>query len=528
MKTIRYKLGIDVGGTTLDFAVVDSQANLLFSYKLPIVTPLEQSIEIGILELISTYDFDPKNCLGIHIGTTIAINALLNLNSLYKVGILRIAGHSPELPPAYEFPSKVRTAIFSGYETISGGRELDNQAISGLKTSEIILAVNKLLSAGAEAIGIIAVFSPLYNEDECFAEAVIREHFKTHVPITLSHQLGSLGFIQRENNTLINTALKKTMSDSISSFSHCFNELGFICQFHMTQNNGTLISFDEAIQFPLKTISSGPTNSLVGACKLTGLQNAIVVDIGGTSTDIGIVENAFPHSSSQSARIADLPLSFTLPHLKIIALGGGSIFNHTSEGYVPNGSLGAAIFSESQSVGGNYLTFFDIGNILNETLLPKNHTIKIDKNQAKAIMQFSIKKILEVVDSINFSRNLPIILVGGGAQIIPNEFLDKRFIRPKHYNVANAYGAALAEISGVISRIICLDKDPEIKLQALENEVREIAIANGSEPNKVRLIEKKLLPLFYMPNQMTLVHMLAAGPCKNALPNEVNFLYQES
>jgi N-methylhydantoinase A/oxoprolinase/acetone carboxylase beta subunit len=437
MKAIKYKFGIDVGGTTLDFAVVDSKANLLFSYKLPIVAPLEQSIKTGIQELISTYDIDPKNCLGIHIGTTIAINALLNLNSLYKVGILRIAGHSPELPPAYEFPRKVRRAIFSGYETISGGRELDNQAISNLKAAEIILAVNKLLSAGAEA--------------------VIREHFKTHVPITLSHQLGSLGFLKRENNILINTAPIKTMRNSISCFSQCFNELGFICQFEMTQNNGTLISFDEAIQFPLKTISSGPTNSLVGACKLTGLQNAIVVDIGGTSTDIGIVENAFPHSSSQCAYIADLPLSFTLPHLKILALGGGSIFSNTSEGYVLNGSLGAAIFSESQSVGGNHLTFFDIGNILNDTLLPKNHTIQIDKKQAEAIMQFNIKKILDVVDSLNHGRNFPVILVGGGAQNIPEEFLDKRFIRPKHYNVANAYGAALAEISGVISRIICLD-----------------------------------------------------------------------
>jgi N-methylhydantoinase A/oxoprolinase/acetone carboxylase beta subunit len=314
------------------------------------------------------------------------------------------------------------------------------------------------------------------------------------------------------------------MRNSISCFSQCFNELGFICQFEMTQNNGTLISFDEAIQFPLKTISSGPTNSLVGACKLTGLQNAIVVDIGGTSTDIGIVENAFPHSSSQCAYIADLPLSFTLPHLKILALGGGSIFSNTSEGYVLNGSLGAAIFSESQSVGGNHLTFFDIGNILNDTLLPKNHTIQIDKKQAEAIMQFNIKKILDVVDSLNHGRNFPVILVGGGAQNIPEEFLDKRFIRPKHYNVANAYGAALAEISGVISRIICLDKDPEIKLQALENEVKKIAIANGSK----RLIEKKLLPLFYMPNQMTLVYMMAAGPCKNALPNEVNFSHQES
>lgn len=154
----------------------------------------------------------------------------------------------------------------------------------------------------------------------------------------------------------------------------------------------------------------------------------------------------------------------------------------------------------NKSIGGNYLTFFDIGNILNETLLQKNHTtkhtIKIDKNQAKAIMQFNIKKILDAVDSLNHGRNFPVILVGGGAQIIPNKFLDNRFIRPKHYNVANAYGAALAEISDVISRIICLDKDPEKKLQTLEREVKKLAITNGSKPHKVRIIEKKLLPLF--------------------------------
>ncbi|HEY2566917.1 MAG TPA: hypothetical protein VGH95_04345 [Candidatus Aquirickettsiella sp.] len=82
------------------------------------------------------------------------------------------------------------------------------------------------------------------------------------------------------------------------------------------------------------------------------------------------------------------------------------------------------------------------------------------------------------------------------AQIIPNEFLDKRFIRPKHYNIANAYGAALAEISGVISRIIRLDKDPEKKLQTLESEVKKIAIANGSKRHKIRLIEKNYCRYF--------------------------------
>ncbi|NNM60532.1 MAG: hypothetical protein HKM04_12070 [Legionellales bacterium] len=506
MKLPHYKLGIDVGGTTVDLVVIDSTGYLVKSCKIPLTDGIENCIIKGIKQLFQDESIQPQNCLSIHIGTTIALNSLLEISSLYKVGLLRIAGHYPDVPPAYEFPARQRQAILTSFETISGGREVDNQAISILDRVSIIDAIDKLLGAGTEAIGIISVFSPLYSEDEIYAENIIRQHFGEDIVLTLSSQLGGLGFIERENNTLVNTALKKVMKKSFAFLAATCKQLGFQCDYFITQNNGTLISLEEAVNFPLKTLCSGATNSLIGASKLAGLSHAIMVDIGGTSTDIGIVENSFPRTTFKLANIGGIPLNFHLPDISVLALGGGSIINELA---ITDQSLGYRVFSESRSVGGEHLTLFDIGNLLNNKVTENN--IRITSPEADMLMKKCLEKISHTANELACGLKLPVVLVGGGAETIPDYFLNDEIIRPAHFGIANAYGAALAEISGVLDQIVYLDKNVEETLYELEQRVIQKVIAKGAAPGSVRLIEKTLLPLYYMPNQMTRVVMVAAG-----------------
>src|SRR3990167_7453683 len=99
-KIKNYRIGIDVGGTTVDFAIVDQFDNLIESNKIAITNDLNSCILSGI-EKFSKKKLNTAECLSIHIGTTVALNSLLELKNLYLVGILRLASHKPDLSPAY-------------------------------------------------------------------------------------------------------------------------------------------------------------------------------------------------------------------------------------------------------------------------------------------------------------------------------------------------------------------------------------------------------------------------------------------
>ena len=98
------------------------------------------------------------------------------------------------------------------------------------------------------------------------------------------------------------------------------------------QNDGTLMDLDFAIRFPVLTIGSGPANSIRGAAYLTGRTDAIVVDVGGTSTDVGVLVRGFPRESSFGVEIGGIRTNFRMPDLVTIALGGGTIVSEDALG----------------------------------------------------------------------------------------------------------------------------------------------------------------------------------------------------
>lgn len=506
----KYRIGIDVGGTTVDFAIVDQNNHLIDCYKTPVNEAINDCILLGI-EKFYEKKLNPLECVSIHIGTTIALNSLLELKSLYRVGILRLASHQPDLVPAYCFPDRHKNTILSGYETVEGGREFDNKPLrKGINEKEIIEKTKKLLEQGAESLVIIGTFSPLYPDEEISVEKIIRNHFEDPLPITLSHHIGVLDFIQRENSSIINAALKKVIQITFNQLENALKSRGFQCPIFVTQNNGTLLSLHDAIAFPVKTISSGPTNSLVGACKLAGLTDAIVIDIGGTSTDIGIVENGFPRYSSSGAIIAGMPLHCLMPDIHALAVGGGSVIHPALKDFsIGPDSIGARIFTESKTFGGDYLTLFDIGNILQKISHPNGVIPDISIKDAEKIMQAYAVSVNKILLDIGIER--PVVLVGGGAQFIPDDFLNMPSIRPPFYAVANAYGAALAEVSGTVDTIVYLNEKAEETIDRLAKEAIQLAVKQGAALEQVRVIEKNLFPFYYMPNKMTRVVITAAG-----------------
>lgn len=488
-------IGVDIGGTHTDAVLVDREQNLLAYHKAFTTDPLELGFRNVLSKLIKKGNIDLAKVGGVHLGTTHATNAILQKQGLRKVGILRLAGHAPmTLPPCYDWPTALSEAALREVVTINGGFECDGRPITALFKNEVEEAIQKLIDAGAQAIAVIGIFSPLKNEQELLVADILGDR----VPISLSHEIGGIGLIERENATVLNAALIRIMKEGLGNLNETLISLGFQCPLMITQNNGSLISLQQAIKYPILTISSGQTNSFVGGAKLAKCEDAIVVDIGGTSTDIGRVKSGFPCRTIESAIIGGVNLNFPMPDVLSVALGGGSPLY------------------DSYAFGGKTLTLTDVALKFGHLSIPSADAslIPLSKSEAEVRLREVVKVLDELTRSVNpMQDTLPVLLVGGGSSLIPQNFLPSRFRQVSYGSIANAFGASLAEIAAKSDLIVSLNEREKV-LADLIDKTKERAALHGACPEKVRITDIQIIPYHYMPGNQARVIISAAGPKK--------------
>ena len=507
------KIGIDIGGTNTDGVIVDENDRIIDSAKVPTTAPLEKGFNEVLKILLSRSKIPLKHIKGVFVGTTHATNAILQCKDLYRVGVIRLAGHQPiTLPPAYGWPKRLHETILAGTLTLDGGYECDWRPLTPSNMKQIQEAACKLMDQGAESLAICGVFSPLHPQQEISAAEAIQQN----VPISLSHRIGGIGLIERENATILNAALMKVMKGGFNELIQVCHSLGMTCPLYVTQNNGSLISLKEAIEYPVLTISAGPTNSFVGAVKLAGLHDALVVDIGGTSTDVGVVHNGFPRRCLHQSSIGGISLNFSMPDVLSIALGGGShIYFDQSQPRIGPESVSRKLLQEAISFGGNQLTLTDISLKLKQIKIAEAKiTLNISEDDAKQVFIIAKESLQSLVNRMAAEKNeLPVVLVGGGATLIPHSLLGDRYRVPEYASVANAFGAALAEITETVTKVICLDQREE-SIQQLKDAVMEKLLNKGACSLSSRIVDVSVLPYFYMPGNLAKITVTAAGKMK--------------
>lgn len=511
----KYKIGMDIGGTNTDAILMDSSEKILAGTKTNTTQDIVTGVKTALQNLLLTSRIDANAIRSIFLGSTHATNAILQNKNLYRVGVIRIAGHNPEtLPPCFAWPQNLKAEIFAGYATIDGGYECHGASITPLNRQQARISVEQLLEQGAESLAVVGVFSPLNGDQEKEIAQIIIEAAGDDFPISLSHEVGGMGFIERENTTLLNAALKKVMQQGFKELESALLQLGMTCPLYITQNNGSIISLKQAIAYPVLTISAGPTNSFIGGVRMAGVRDAVVVDIGGTSTDVGIVRNGFPRRSLNTSNIGGVRLNFSMPDVLSIALGGGSYVN-VGDGKVQIGpqSAGRDIVNQAFCFGGNCLTFTDVALALGHLEIAGTCRTKIPVTQetAQNIVDKALERIQKEVALMEADqKHLPILLVGGGAALLPIQQLSSRYLVPANAGVANAYGAALAEISGVVDTVVSLSNRQAV-LETLQEQARQTAIYQGAESSSVQIVDVQITPYHYVPNQMARVTILAAG-----------------
>ena len=364
--------------------------------------------------------------------------------------------------------------------------------------------------AGIASVAVASIFSPVDPTDEKRTRAIFAEECP-QVTVTLSRDLGRIGLLERENAALLNAALVGLAKRTVDAFTKAIAESGISAPLFLTQNDGTVMTAAAATVWPVMTFASGPTNSMRGAAFLSGLEDAIVVDIGGTSTDVGQLRRGFPREANSVVEIGGVRTLFRMPDLLSIALGGGSIVDGDPPRIGPR-SVGYRLTSEALVFGGQTLTATDAAVAVGLVEIGEPARVaKLPTQFAQAVLRGASGRIEDAVDRIKVEPgNLPLVAVGGGAFLASDQLAGvSQVIRVRHSQFANAVGAAIAEIGGETDQIY-RNLTRSQAIAAAEAAARERAVAAGADFRALETVDIEDMPLAYMPGNALRIRVKVA------------------
>lgn len=509
------RMGIDVGGTNTDAVLVDEEGRVRATHKAPTTEDPLDGISAAMAEVGREADLSEVGKA--MLGTTHSANAIIQRRGLGKVAILRLAAPSSlAVPPGADWPDDLRSAVIVAEEIIEGGYEYDGRVIAELDESAVRRFANQAAGT-ADAAAVSCAFSPANYEHELRAAAILAEEAGDDFPVSLSHRVGTLGLLERENATMLNAALLGVARRVVDGFRRALQKHGIDAMAYITQNDGTLMTADRALEMPVLSLGSGPTNSMRGACSLAGLTDALVVDVGGTSTDIGILVDGFPRESATAVYVGGVRTNFRMPDLISIGLGGGTIVRPGEDGVsVGPDSVGYRVTEEALVCGGSTLTLSDVSVAGGRLSGFGDPALAADADPAAVTgaLRWVDEQLAARCERMKASREpMPLLAVGGGAHLVPERVTGaSEVVRPDHYPVANAFGAAIAEASGTVDRVYQYDSSSrEECLAEARAEAKAAAVQAGADPDHVRVTSVAEVPMTYIPGGGCRVQVKAAG-----------------
>lgn len=512
-------MGIDVGGTNTDAVIIDENLKLVAKVKTPTTQDVSSGIYTALCSVLEEAAIPPKEIKYTMLGTTHCTNAIVERKRLCRVAVIRLGKPATQsIEPTTGWPAELKEAIGSNYYLVSGGHEFDGREISPFNENEIREIAQKL-KGNVESIAIISVFSPINAEHEKRAGEILKSELG-EIPITYSHEIGSIGLLERENATILNAALINIAQSTAKGFVDALKKEGVTeAKVYICQNDGTLMAVDYAVHYPILTIACGPTNSIRGASFLSRVENGIVLDVGGTTSDVGVIIQSFPRESSLAVEIGGVRTNFRMPDLVSIGLGGGTIIRKDGQEIkVGPDSVGYRLTEEALVFGGNTVTATDIAVRLGlADIGDKEKANKIPLDFAQNAQKKILSMVEDAIDKMKVSKDpLPLILVGGGSVIINGSLSGVSEVhRPENFDVANAMGAAIAQVSGEVDKIYSLsDMTRDQALEDARKLAKEDAIRAGANPDTVTIVQQEDVPLAYLPGNATRIRVKAAGSLK--------------
>ena len=489
------RIGIDVGGTNTD-AVLIEQGKVVRAVKAPTSEDVTSGILDSLQRLGATGVLKSGRVDGVMIGTTHFINAVVQRRHLTKVAALRLGmPASASLPPFCDWPEDLAELVRGGVWMVEGGHEYDGRLFMPLDEAAVLETAREMKAAGLRSVGISSIFSPLDPSHEKRAAELVGEVIPG-ASITCSSDLGRIGLLERENAGLLNAALADLARDTIAAFEKAIRDSGIAAPLFITQNDGTVAEAGQARRLPVYSFASGATNSMRGAAYLSGLADAMVIDVGGTTTDVGQLRHGFPREANSVVKVGGVRTLFRMPDLLSIGLGGGShvVLDPLKVGPL---SVGYRLLKEGVAFGGSQLTTTDIAvasGVLD--LGDRKKVAHLDAATCRKVFAEAARMAEEAIDRMKTEAgDVPLIAVGGGAFLIPDRLPGvSRVVHVEHGDCANAVGAAIAQVSGECDQIF-KDMTRRDAIDAARTIANDRAVAAGADRKTLATIDSEDMPL---------------------------------
>jgi len=462
-------VGLDVGGTNID-AVIIEKGNIIDTIKRPVNHEhLFESIWTALEELFSRHD--KENIERINLSTTVSTNAIVE-NKTSPVGM--IIQNGPGLPNDY-LACGDENVFISGYVDHRG------KLVKDLDQKEIDKAIELFKEKNIDSCAVVTKFCTRNFSHELKIKELLEKHFSS---ITMGHNLsGKLNFPRRVFTSYLNAAIYHTFKNFSNDIKKSMEREGIGAPLYILKADGGTTSLSAAQERPVETILSGPAASFMGINALLHTdKDALLLDIGGTTTDIFFLADGLPLFEPLGIEIGSYKTLVRALYSHSIGLGGDSSIEIT------NGRLKIGPNREGPpyALGGPKATPTDalialdkmkIGNrekaIEAMKLLSKELNLSIKdtaqkildtmgdmiKNEVDRLLaQINSKPVYTVKELLYGKKIKPqlINMIGGPAKFM-QPILEKKFnlpcYFPKHYHVANAIGAALAKITTDITLI---------------------------------------------------------------------------
>ncbi|BDR91023.1 hydantoinase/oxoprolinase N-terminal domain-containing protein [Vulcanisaeta souniana] len=519
----KYKIGIDVGSTHTDAVILDEN-NIIHAEKTMTTPDVTTGIINALRVVLERSGINVDDVATVMFGTTHILNAIVQRRGLGKVGVIRVGLPATEaIEPMLDWPSDLRSTVNGGIAMIRGGHDYTGEPLADFDENSVKNALRTFVENKVNAIAVTSVWSVVNPEHELRIRELANE-LVPGLPVVLSHEISSIGLLERENATILNAATINVMINAVNALRTALINMGLgHAKMYFAQNDGTTASADYITKFPIFTVIAPVSNSIRGAYVLTGIKNAIVADTGGTTTNIGALVNGYPREALE-VEIGGVRTNIRAPDIIAIGLAGGSIVE-VRDGDVKVGpvSVGYRLIYEGIAWGGDTITATDIALAKDAMKIddPKCNPELARSKIPSWLVERAYAKMVEMLeDALDRIKLRPepetVILVGGGSAMWPKTLRGAReVIRPGHAQYANAIGAATALVGAVVEKAYSYEQVSRDKaIQDASEEARKRAIEAGADPSTIEVAEIEEIAMPYLPGNAVKIRIKAVGKLK--------------
>jgi len=315
-------LGIDTGGTFTDGVLLEPVSRKIIKSTKALTTHHDLKLCIGeVFERLLTPD--PGPIALVSLSTTLATNAIAE--GKRRPVALFLMGYDPELVQRFGFEQQFGTPYYS---FITGRHNLDGVEQTPLNEVEIKQNV-ELVKDNVDALAVSSYAGPMNSSHEERAAEIIRQ--MVNIPIVQAHHLSSeLDSIRRATTASLNAALLSNLHDFLGAVQNMVAHHGLKCPIMLVRGDGSIVKAEFARQRPVEMVHSGPATSALGGQFLAGVETALVVDMGGTTTDLTLIDGGRIQAMEQSATVGEYRTCVRTIRARSFGLGGDSLikFDH--------------------------------------------------------------------------------------------------------------------------------------------------------------------------------------------------------